>query len=64
MLWGQKLLVYTDHQNLMRDALGSNSDRAYRLRLLLEEYGPENIYIKGIHNLVADALLHLDYGPS
>ena len=22
MLWGQKLIVYTDHQNLMRDALG------------------------------------------
>ncbi len=22
MLWGQKLVVYTDHQNLIRDALG------------------------------------------
>ena len=22
MLWGQQLVVYTDHQNLMRDALG------------------------------------------
>ena len=26
MLWGQKLIVYTDHQNLMRDALGLTSD--------------------------------------
>ena len=26
MLWGQKLVVYTDHQNLMRDALGLTSD--------------------------------------
>jgi hypothetical protein len=25
MLWGQKIKVYTDHQNLMRDALGLNS---------------------------------------
>ncbi len=28
MLWGQQLIVYTDHQNLMRE------------RLILEEYGP------------------------
>jgi hypothetical protein len=36
MLWGQKLVVYTDHQNLMRDALGPTSDRVYRWRLILE----------------------------
>ena len=53
MLWGQKLIVYTDHQNLMRDALGLTSDRVYRWRLILEEYGPEIVYIKGIHNTVA-----------
>ena len=64
MLWGQRLIVYTDHENLMRDALGFNSDRVYRWRLLLEEYGPEIKYIKGIHNTVADALSRLDYGPS
>jgi hypothetical protein len=29
LLWGQKLVVYTDHQNLMRDALGLTSDRVY-----------------------------------
>ncbi len=27
MLWGQKLIVFTDHQNLMRDALGLTSDQ-------------------------------------
>jgi hypothetical protein len=32
----------------MRDALGFNSDRVYRWRLLIEEYGPEIKYIKGI----------------
>jgi hypothetical protein len=62
MLWGQKVKVYTDHQNLMRDALGLNSDRVYRWRLLLEEYGPEIVYIKGIHNTVAYALSCLDFG--
>jgi hypothetical protein len=47
MLWGQQLIVdYTDHQNLMSNALGLTSDRVYRWRLILEEYGPEIVYIK------------------
>eukprot|EP00804_Cyclotella_cryptica_P028112 CCRYP_010987-RA/>CCRYP_010987-RA protein AED:0.44 eAED:0.44 QI:0/0/0/1/0/0/2/0/282 len=63
MLWGQQISVYTDHKNLMQDALGLTSDRVYRWRLLLEEYGPTIVYIKGIHNTVADAISRLDYGP-
>jgi hypothetical protein len=59
----KKIKVYTDHQNLMRDALGLNSDRVYRWRLLLEKYGPKIVYIKDIHNTVVDALLRLDFGP-
>jgi hypothetical protein len=31
---------------------------------LLEEYGPKIVYIKGIHNTVADAVLWLEYDPS
>jgi hypothetical protein len=62
-LWGQDIKVYTDHKNLTRDALGLTSDRVYRWRLLLEEYAPEIIYIKGIHNTVADAILQLEYDP-
>eukprot|EP00804_Cyclotella_cryptica_P010725 CCRYP_005516-RB/>CCRYP_005516-RB protein AED:0.40 eAED:0.40 QI:0/0/0/1/0/0/2/0/273 len=61
MLWGQQITVYTDHKNLMQDALGLTSDRVYRWRLLLEEYGPTVVYIKGIHNAVADAISQLDY---
>ncbi len=30
MLWGQPVKVYTDHKNLMRDALGLTSGRVYR----------------------------------
>ncbi len=63
MLWGQRINVYTDHQNLTRDGLGSTSDRVTRRRILLEEYAPEIIYIKGIHNTVADAISRLDYDP-
>ena len=63
MLWGQSIVVYTDHKNLIQDALGLTSDRVYRWRLLLEEYGPEIIYIKGIHNTVADAISRLEIIP-
>ncbi len=64
MLWGQRSKVYTDHKNLIQDALGLSSDRVYRWRLLLEEYGPEIVYIKDIHNTVADAISRLDHSPS
>ena len=63
MLWGQKLTVYTDHKNLMRDALGLTSDRVYRWRILLEEFGPDIVYIKGVDNTVADAISRLEYCP-
>jgi len=64
MLWGQKIKVYTDHQNLVRDALGLTSDRVYRWRLILEEYGPEIVYIPGVTNIVADGLSRLEYDQS
>jgi hypothetical protein len=63
MLWGQRIIVYTDHKNLTRDGLGLTSDRVTRWRIILEEYAPEIIYINGIHNTVADAISRLDYDP-
>ena len=48
----------------MRNALGLTLDRVYQWRLLLKEYGPEIVYIKGIPNTVADAVLQLEYDPS
>ncbi len=56
--------MYTDHANLIRDALGLTSGGVYRWRLLLEEYGPKIVYIKGIHNTIADAISWLEYDPS
>jgi hypothetical protein len=64
MLWGQFIKVYTDHANLIRDALGMTLDRVYKWRLLLEEYGPKIVYIKGIHNTIAYAISWLEYDPS
>jgi hypothetical protein len=63
MLWGQTIRDYTDHKDLTQDALGLTSDRVYLWRLLLEEFAPEIVYIKGIHNMVADAISRLDYNP-
>ena len=56
-------MVYTDHKNLIQDALGLTSDLLNHWRLLLEEYGPTIMYIKGTHNTVVDAISRLDYGP-
>ena len=55
LLWGQQIVVYTDHRNLTQEALGLTSDRVYCWRLILEEYGPKIIYIKEKDNTVADA---------
>jgi len=63
MLMGQQINVYTDHKNLTRDGLGLTSDRVARWRILLEEYAPEIIFIKGIHNTVTDIISRLDYDP-
>jgi hypothetical protein len=64
MLWGQSIKVYTDHTNLIRDALGMTLDCVFRWRLFLEEYRPEIVYIKGIHNTIADTISWLEYDPS
>jgi hypothetical protein len=61
---GPKHERYTDHTNLMRDALGLTSDRVYQWKLLLEEHGLKIVYIKGKHNTIADAVLQLEYDYS
>ena len=54
VLLGQPIKVYTDHKNLVYKTF--NTERVMRWRLIIEEYGPELIYIKGENNIVADAL--------
>ena len=44
----------------MYAACGISSDRFQMWSLLLEEYGPEILYIKGEHTTVVDALTRLD----
>ena len=54
ILLGQRIKVHTDHENLTYKTF--NSDRVMRWRLYIEEYSPDLQYIKGTHNIVADAL--------
>ena len=63
MLWGKQIIVYTDHKNLTEKALGLRSNRVYRWRLILKEFGPKISYIKGIHNTVSDAIYRLEFSP-
>jgi hypothetical protein len=47
MLFGHKIIVKTDHKNLIHQVSSHASDRVLRQCLLLEEYGVELKYIKG-----------------
>ena len=64
MQWGQRLKVYMDLKNLMKDACRLPSECIYQWRLLLKEYSPKIVCIKGIKNTVADAISQLDFGQS
>jgi hypothetical protein len=58
ILLGQKLVVHTDHLNLLYDKLASN--RLIRWRMMLEEFGPTVEHVPGETNVVADALSRLE----
>jgi RNase H-like domain found in reverse transcriptase len=58
ILLGQKLVVHTDHKNIIYGNL--TNDRIARWRLLLEEFGPQYVQVAGEDNVVADALSRLD----
>ena len=57
ILLGHKIVVHTDHKNLVYKTF--NTERVMRWRLLIEEFGPELRYIKGENNIVADVLSRL-----
>jgi len=43
--------------------LGESSDRVMRWKLLLDKYDSTFKYIRGVDNIVADAISRLDYCP-
>ena len=58
ILLGHEIVVHTNHKNLVYKHF--NTKRVMRWRLLLEEFGPKLLYIKGEQNIVANALSRLD----
>jgi hypothetical protein len=58
ILLGQKVIVHTDHLNIVYGKL--SNDRITRWRLLLEEYAPKYVHIAGENNIVADTLSRLE----
>jgi len=58
ILLGQRVIIHTDHKNIVYGNL--SNDRIARWRLLLEEYGPEYVHVSGKDNIVADALSRME----
>ncbi len=58
ILLGQRIIVHTDHKNLLYKNL--STERLSRWRMLVEEYDVEFVHIKGVDNVVADGLSRLD----
>jgi hypothetical protein len=54
---GRKLVVWTDHENLIHNDL--KSERVLCLRLLMEECSPDVRCVKGPKNVAADGLIRL-----
>ena len=59
ILYGHTINVYTDHKNLTHSNTQTVSQRIMQWRLVIEEFGVNLIYIKGEHNVAADALSRL-----
>jgi hypothetical protein len=62
LLLGHKIIVHTDHKNLLYPT--ENSLRVKRWKLLLEEYQPEMHFIKGVKNIGADSFSRLSWETS
>jgi len=58
MLLGQQIEVFTDHTNPVCKHF--NTERVMCWRLLPEEFGPKLTCVKGVNNIVADALSRLE----
>ena len=56
ILIGQKLVIHTDHLNILYSKMASPC--IVRWRFLLEKYGVKFVHVKGEENVVADTLSH------
>jgi len=61
MLYGQEIIIYTDHANLAMPNAKFNCQRVLRQRLTIEEFGPKILHISGEKNVAADTLSRIDF---
>ena len=63
ILFGHQIKIYTDHKNLTFKDF--TTERVLRWRLLVEEFSPDTVYLKGKDNIIADALsrMNIAYNP-
>ena len=54
ILLGQRIIVHTDHLNLLYE--NAKNKRLIRWRIALEEFAPTFVHVEGIKNVVADCL--------
>ena len=60
MLYGQRIIIWTDHKNLTYMATQFSSDRVLRQRLSIEEFGPIIKHIDGERNIAADTMSRIE----
>ena len=58
-MFSYPIRVFLDHKNLVHATTLSQLQRVMRWRLILEEFGPDILHIKGEDNIVADAISRL-----
>ena len=58
ILLGYKIIVHTDHKNLLYRSLPTQ--RLQRWRMLIEEYDCTFVHVSGVDNVVADGISRLD----
>ena len=56
-LLGAKIVIYTDHKNLLANS--STNNHVFRWKQKIEEFGPTLKYVKGYTNIEADVLSRL-----
>jgi hypothetical protein len=57
MILGAELHIHTDHKNILH--IGDSSQRCLRWISYIDKYGPEQHYVEGSANVVADTFLRL-----
>jgi hypothetical protein len=55
ILLGQKIIMHTDHKNIVYGNL--SNDRIAQWRLLLKEYGPTYVHVKGTDNPQSNGII-------